>query len=106
MNNLDNLVPKQAKVLLTYGGGSVIRNGVLDNVKTELAKSSRQILECGGIEANPKFATLMNAVEIVRSEKVDFLLAVGGGSVMDGTKFNSSRWPLSPMSSKVRKKKS
>lgn len=87
MSELDNLVPKAAKVLITYGGGSVIRNGVLDRVKTELAKSAREVLEFGGIEPNPKFATLMQAVDIVRAEKVDFLLAVGGGSVMDGTKF-------------------
>lgn len=87
MSELDNLVPKDAKVLVTYGGGSVIKNGVLDNVKAELAKSSREVLEFGGIEPNPKFPTLMNAVKVVRAEKVDFLLAVGGGSVMDGTKF-------------------
>lgn len=86
-SELDNLVPKGAKVLITYGGGSVIKNGILDNVKKELAKSSREILEFSGIEANPKFATLMRAVETVRKENVDFLLAVGGGSVMDGTKF-------------------
>lgn len=84
---LDNLVPKDAKVLITYGGGSVIKNGILDNVKNELIKSSRTVLEFGGIEPNPKFETLMRAVDIARSENVDFLLAVGGGSVMDGTKF-------------------
>ncbi len=87
MSELDNLVPKDAKVLITYGGGSVIKNGVLANVKTELAKSSREVFEFGGIEPNPKFPTLMKAVEVARAEKVDFLLAVGGGSVMDGTKF-------------------
>lgn len=84
---LDNLVPKDAKVLITYGGGSVIENGVLNTVKTELAKSPRKVLEFAGIEPNPKFETLMRAVEMVREKKVDFLLAVGGGSVMDGTKF-------------------
>lgn len=84
---LNNLVPKEAKVLVTFGGGSVIKNGLLDKVKTELAKSAREVLQFGGIEPNPKFETLMEAVEIARAENVDFLLAVGGGSVMDGTKF-------------------
>lgn len=87
LQKLDNLVPKNTKVLITYGGGSVQRSGLLDSVKEELGKSSREILEFGGITANPQFSTLMEAVEIVRREKVSFLLAVGGGSVMDGTKF-------------------
>ena len=87
LQQLDNLVPKNAKVLITYGGGSVKSSGLLDNVKAELEQSSREILEFGGITANPQFTTLMEAVEIVRKQKVDFLLAVGGGSVMDGTKF-------------------
>lgn len=87
MSELDSLVPKDSIVLITYGGGSVIKNGILDSVKTELAKSPRKVLEFGGIEPNPKFETLMKAVALVRAEKVDFLLAVGGGSVMDGTKF-------------------
>ena len=84
---LDSLVPADATVLITYGGGSVKRFGTLDAVKTELAKSDRKVLEFGGIEANPQYSTLMKAVDLVRAEGVDFLLAVGGGSVMDGTKF-------------------
>lgn len=84
---LDSLVPDNARVLITYGGGSVQRTGLLDDVKEELGKSSRTVLEFGGITANPQFTTLMEAVELVRSENIDFLLAVGGGSVMDGTKF-------------------
>lgn len=87
MKNLDTLVPKNAKILITYGGGSVKRFGTLDKVKEELGKSEREIFEFGGIEANPRFETLMKAVETVRDKKIDFLLAVGGGSVMDGTKF-------------------
>ncbi|SHJ37726.1 NADP-dependent alcohol dehydrogenase [Malonomonas rubra DSM 5091] len=87
MKQLDSQIPQNSKVLITYGGGSVIKNGVLDKVKTELAKSPREVIEFGGIEPNPKFETLMKAVEIARAEEVDFLLAVGGGSVMDGTKF-------------------
>jgi len=87
VTELDTLLPRDARVLITYGGGSVVKNGILDQVKAELGQSARSILEFGGIEANPKFPTLMKAVELVRSEQVDFLLAVGGGSVMDGTKF-------------------
>lgn len=87
IEQLDTLTPKNAKVLITYGGGSAKRSGLLDKVKTELAKSDREVLEFGGIGANPELSVLMGAIEIVRKEKVDFLLAVGGGSVMDGTKF-------------------
>ncbi|WP_319550211.1 iron-containing alcohol dehydrogenase [Desulfogranum marinum] len=87
LEQLDALTPKNSTVLITYGGGSAKRTGVLDKVKTELAKSDRNVLEFGGIGANPELSVLMDAVDIVRKEKVDFLLAVGGGSVMDGTKF-------------------
>lgn len=87
LSQLNDLVPPQAKVLITYGGGSVKRLGTLDQVKEELVKSERTVLEFGGIEANPQFETAMKAVEIARSEGIDFLLAVGGGSVMDATKF-------------------
>ncbi|PLX65711.1 MAG: NADH-dependent alcohol dehydrogenase [Denitrovibrio sp.] len=87
IKQLDKQIPKNAKVLITYGGGSVIKNGVMDAVKKELAKSDRAVFEFGGIEPNPKFETLMKAVLTVRGNNIDFLLAVGGGSVMDGTKF-------------------
>lgn len=87
VKQLDSLVPKNVKILITVGGGSVKKNGVLDAVQSELGKSPREILMFEGIEPNPKFETLMKAVEVCRSEKIDFLLAVGGGSVMDGTKF-------------------
>ncbi|PIO99117.1 iron-containing alcohol dehydrogenase [Pleomorphomonas carboxyditropha] len=78
-------VPADARVLVTYGGGSVLRNGVMDQVRAALA--GRTVIEFGGIEANPHFETLVKAAELARAEKVDFLLAVGGGSVADGTKF-------------------
>lgn len=84
-NELDHLVPKDAKVLVLYGGGSVKKFGTLDRVLAALP--NREILEFGGIEANPRYETLMKAVDVVRAEKIDFLLAVGGGSVIDGTKF-------------------
>lgn len=78
-------IPGDAKIMITYGGGSVKRNGVLDEVKAAL--SQHPIDEFPGIEPNPTYETLMKCVEKVRSKKDDFLLAVGGGSVIDGTKF-------------------
>ncbi|MGL5087274.1 MAG: iron-containing alcohol dehydrogenase [Clostridium sp.] len=87
LGELDNLVPKDAKVLLLYGGGSVKKFGTLDVVIKNLG--SRSVFEFGGIEPNPQYNTLMKAVSIVKKENIDFLLAVGGGSVMDGTKFVS-----------------
>ncbi|KFK93506.1 MULTISPECIES: alcohol dehydrogenase [unclassified Serratia (in: enterobacteria)] len=78
-------IPAEARILLTYGGGSVKKNGVLDQVYAALA--GRNVQEFSGIEPNPTYETLMKAVEIVRAQNIDFLLAVGGGSVVDGTKF-------------------
>ena len=82
---LDGLVPQDARVMVLYGGGSVKKYDTLDRVLSGLG--SRTVIEFAGIEPNPRFETLMRAVDIVRAEKIDFLLAVGGGSVMDGTKF-------------------
>lgn len=87
MKQLDKMVPKNSRILITYGGGSVKKFGTLDKVINELKKSNREIFEFGGIEPNPQFETLMKAVKLVREKKIDFILAVGGGSVMDGTKF-------------------
>ncbi len=84
---LANELPKDAKIMITYGGGSIMRNGVYDQVIAALKGFT--YIEFGGIEPNPHFETLMKAVEMARAEKVDFLLAVGGGSVIDGTKFIS-----------------
>lgn len=81
-------VPKESKILLTYGGGSIFKNGVYDQVKAAL--KGYEVLEFGGIEPNPLYETCMKAVELVEREKVDFLLAVGGGSVLDATKFISA----------------
>lgn len=82
---LDQLIPSNKKVLITYGGGSVKKFGTLDRVKQSLG--DRVYGEFGGIEANPTFETAMKAVELVKKEGYDFLLAVGGGSVIDATKF-------------------
>ena len=82
---LSQLVPADARVLVLYGGGSAERNGTLAEVEEALGK--RTVQRFGGIEPNPSYETLMEAVALIRREKLDFLLAVGGGSVIDGTKF-------------------
>ncbi|WP_395045459.1 iron-containing alcohol dehydrogenase [Flavobacterium sp.] len=84
---LSKLIPANAKVLLAYGGGSIFNNGVHEAVKSAL--KDYEIIEFGGIEPNPRFETLFKAVEIVKNEKITFILAVGGGSVIDGVKFIS-----------------
>lgn len=85
ISELSNLLAKGTKVLITYGGGSIKKNGVYNQVIAAL--KDQQIVEFGGIEPNPHYETLIKAVEIVKKEKIDFILAVGGGSVIDGTKF-------------------
>lgn len=91
ISQLGKQIPKDAKILLTYGGGSIFKNGVYEQVKNAL--SDRNIVEFGGIEANPTYETLMQAVELGRKEGIDYLLAVGGGSVLDGTKFIAAAIP-------------
>ena len=78
-------LPADAKVLLLAGGGSIRSNGTYDQVKTALG--ARTVHEHWGVEANPDFDTLMPAVELCRTEGIDWVLAVGGGSVLDGAKF-------------------
>jgi NADP-dependent alcohol dehydrogenase len=88
IEKLTELVPSNTKILIAYGGGSIFKNGVYDQVKAALP--NHDIVEFGGIEPNPRFETLMKAVEIIRAEKIGFILAVGGGSVIDGVKFISA----------------
>lgn len=88
IKKLTDLVPTNTKILIAYGGGSIFKNGVYDQVKAALP--NHDIVEFGGIEPNPRFETLMKAVEIIRAEKIGFILAVGGGSVIDGVKFISA----------------
>ncbi len=83
--DLARLVPPQARVLVLYGGESARRTGTLGEVRAALGE--RSVSEFGGIEPNPSYETLMRAVAQVRAENIDYLLAVGGGSVIDGTKF-------------------
>ncbi|MCD8505980.1 MAG: iron-containing alcohol dehydrogenase [Alkalibacterium thalassium] len=85
IEQLDKHIPSDKKVLILYGGGSVKRFGTLDRVKQAL--SHETVGEFGGIEANPTFETSMQAVELIKEEGYDYLLAVGGGSVIDGVKF-------------------
>lgn len=82
---LGELIPAGSKILLTYGQSSIKKNGVYDQVLAALKK--HKIFEFDGIEANPKFEHLLTAVPIIRQNEIDFILAVGGGSVIDGTKF-------------------
>ena len=85
IKRLSKLIDKDKKILMTYGGGSIKRNGVYNQVMTAL--EGYDIIEFSGIEANPDYSTLMKAVEICRTQNIDFILAVGGGSIIDGTKF-------------------
>ena len=81
-------VPKAANVLLLYGGGSIKKNDVYNQVMNAL--SEHKVVEFGGIPPNPEYSVLMEALKVIKKEKIDFLLAVGGGSVIDGTKFLSA----------------
>lgn len=83
---LKNSTPGK-KILLAYGGGSIIKTGLLERIKSQLIDF--EIFEFGGIEANPEFTTLMKAVSLVKEQQIDFILAIGGGSVIDGVKFIS-----------------
>ncbi|UTW64082.1 iron-containing alcohol dehydrogenase [bacterium SCSIO 12741] len=81
-------IPANAKVLMLYGGGSIKKNGIYDQVKAALKEF--EVVEFGGIPANPEYDILLQALKVIKEEDINFLLAVGGGSVIDGTKFLSS----------------
>jgi len=85
IEKLSQEVMPYSKVLITYGGGSIKRNDVYNKVLGAL--NGKKVLEFGGIEPNPRYETLIKAVKLARENNVDFVLAVGGGSVIDGTKF-------------------
>ena len=82
---LGGRVPTNTPVLLLYGGGSIKRNGVYEQVKTAL--KNHRVIEFGGIEANPLYETCLKALDQVKASQVGFILAVGGGSVLDAAKF-------------------
>ena len=86
--NLAQEIPQDAKVMLLYGGGSIKANGVYEQVKKAL--SAFDVVEFGGIPANPEYAVLMEALDIIKSQNITYMLAVGGGSVIDGVKFLSA----------------
>lgn len=88
IKKIETEIPKDDKVLMLYGGGSIKKNGIYEQVKTALAKV--EVIEFGGIPANPEYSVLMEALKIIKEENITYLLAVGGGSVIDGTKFLSS----------------
>jgi len=85
ISKVGNNIPKGSKILLTYGGGSIFKNGIYDQVIASI--KGFEVVEFGGIEPNPHYEKLMKAVEVVKAENITFLLSVGGGSVLDGTKF-------------------
>ena len=87
IQKLGQLIPKGSKILLAYGGGSIFKNGIHQQVIDAI--KDFETIEFGGIEPNPRFETLMQAVELIKKEKITFILAVGGGSVIDGVKFIS-----------------
>ncbi|QBO59314.1 iron-containing alcohol dehydrogenase [Chryseobacterium salivictor] len=88
IENLPAEIPVNAKVLMLYGGGSIKKNGIYDQVKKAL--SGYEVVEFGGIPANPEYSVLLDALKVIKEEKITYLLAVGGGSVIDGTKFLSA----------------
>ena len=105
---LSNLVPRDQKVLVVYGGGSIKKNGIYEQVSMALSNHSWE--EFSGIEPNPEFDTCVKAVEKVKSENITFLVAVGGGSVIDASKFiaaasmiDGDPWRLLTWKQKVKK---
>ncbi|KGX91082.1 NADH-dependent butanol dehydrogenase A [Pontibacillus halophilus JSM 076056 = DSM 19796] len=86
VEQLQQEIPENANVLLVYGGGSIKRNGVYDDVMKQLNDVDATVFELTGVEPNPRLTTVRKGVEICKREGIDFLLAVGGGSVIDCTK--------------------
>ncbi|MGA1932212.1 iron-containing alcohol dehydrogenase [Arcobacter sp. YIC-464] len=85
IQSITNHIPKDNKVLVVYGGGSIKKNGVYDQVAAAL--EGYDWIEFSGVEANPTYETMNKAVEVVKENNIDFVLAVGGGSVIDGCKY-------------------
>jgi len=86
--NLAKELPQDAKILMLYGGGSIKTNGIYEQVKTAL--NGFDVVEFGGIPANPEYEVLLDALKVIKEQHITYLLAVGGGSVIDGTKFLSA----------------
>lgn len=88
IEKLSQEIPRDAKVMMLYGGGTIKRTGIYEQVTKALL--GYNLLEYGGIPPNPEYSVLMGALKVIKDERVDFLIAVGGGSVIDGTKFLSA----------------
>ena len=88
ISKLTKELPEGAKIMMLYGGGSIRKNGIYEQVQEAL--KDFDVIEFGGIPANPEFDVLMEALAIIKKENVNYLLAVGGGSVIDGVKFISA----------------
>jgi len=91
ISQLSSLIPETATVLMCYGGGSIKHNGVYEQVMKAL--KDHAVVEFGGIEPNPDYDTLTGAIDLGREKGVDVVLAVGGGSVIDGSKLVASAIP-------------
>ncbi len=85
---LADALPKNARILMLYGGGSIKKNGVYEQITAAL--TNHTVVEFSGIPANPEYEILMQAVAVIKEENLDYILAVGGGSVIDGAKFISA----------------
>lgn len=102
LSQLQTEIPQYGKkVLIVYGGGSIKRNGLYDKVKEQLYEIGAEVFELSGVEPNPRISTVRKGVEICKTEGIDFLLAVGGGSVIDctkaiaaGAKYDGDAWDL------------
>lgn len=88
IENLSTEIPANSKILMLYGGGSIMKNGIYEQVTKAL--SGYEVVEFGGIPANPEYSVLLDALKVIKEENITYLLAVGGGSVIDGTKFLSA----------------
>lgn len=85
VHNLSKLLEDHQKILLTYGGGSIMNNGIYEQIQKELTQ--KEVFEFGGISPNPQYEDLLDAINLAKEKDVDFILAVGGGSVIDASKF-------------------
>ncbi len=102
ISQLKNEVPRYGtKILLVYGGGSIKKNGIYDQVMSSLAEANCSVYELSGVEPNPRITTARRGIEICKKEGIDFILAVGGGSVIDcskliaaGAKFEGDAWDI------------
>ncbi|WP_406686371.1 iron-containing alcohol dehydrogenase [Rossellomorea vietnamensis] len=102
VEQLKELVPQYGKkVLVVYGGGSIKRNGLYDQVMSVLKGIDSEVFELSGVEPNPRLSTVRRGVEIAKEKNIDFILAVGGGSVIDctkaiaaGAKYDGDAWDL------------